>query len=358
MIILGIESTCDETGVGIVQDGVAVLANVVASSAAIHKKYGGVIPEIAAREQVSSIIPVTQEGLHRARLTFGDVDQLAVAFGPGLLGSLLVGVEAAKTLAIVFTKPLVAVNHLIGHVYANFVREISNLPQFPIVALIVSGGHTDLLLMKGHGEYRWLGGTRDDAAGEAFDKVARILGLGYPGGPEVEKVASQSLDKLRMTLSKSKGQSQSIKSKRFFKLPRPMIGEDNFDFSFSGIKTAVANLVHSRQFTVYSKSEIAHEFQEAIVEVLAKKTIRAAQKFRAKSIVVGGGVAANSVLRSRLTVGGSRLRIPVFSPPKDLSIDNGVMIAAAAFWQKNFADPLILQADPTLHFELSTRLRF
>lgn len=367
MIILGIETTCDEMGVGIVKDGSNVLANVVASSAAIHKKYGGVMPEIAAREQVRSIIPVTQEGLHRARLTFDDVDQLAVAFGPGLLGSLLVGVETAKTMAIVFAKPLVAVNHLIGHVYANWLtpmdnrewfmvngksaKALNNNPytiNFPLVALIVSGGHTDLLLMKGHGQYRWLGGTRDDAAGEAFDKVARILGLGYPGGPEVEKLAT----------SYRKGPVFFRKAEASIKLPRPMIKSPDFDFSFSGIKTAVANLVHSDEFAVHSEEEIAYEFQNAITDILVIKTLKAARQFSAKSIVVGGGVAANEFIQSRFTEDCSQLGIPVFFPTKNLAIDNGAMIAAAAFRQKNFVDPLILQADPALHFELSTRLRF
>ncbi|MEK7561927.1 MAG: tRNA (adenosine(37)-N6)-threonylcarbamoyltransferase complex transferase subunit TsaD, partial [Patescibacteria group bacterium] len=324
MIILGIETTCDETGVGIVKNGREILANVVASSAAIHKKYGGVVPEIAAREQVRSIIPVTQEGLHRARLTFSDVDQLAVAFGPGLLGSLLVGVEAAKTMAIIFAKQLVPVNHLVGHVYANwlivesrFLKKSSsqfteektvnrqlktvNLPQFPIVALIVSGGHTDLILMDGHRDYKWLGGTRDDAAGEAFDKVARILGLGYPGGPEVERVARQ------FTLRQAQGnteRSRSItvdplreasRSRLTVRLPRPMISEDNFDFSFSGIKTAVADKlslrssslnpstssglgtaglrVKSLELRETDTAQIAYEFQNAITDILVVKTL-------------------------------------------------------------------------------------
>lgn len=340
MRILGTETTCDETSAAVVEDGRKVLSNVVSSSALLQRKYRGVVPEIAAREQVKVIIPVISVALDRSDCSIDDIDALAVAYGPGLSGSLLIGVEAAKTLALVWKKPLVPVNHLIGHVYANWIGK--KVPQFPLVALIVSGGHTDLILMTDHGKFRWLGGTRDDAAGEAFDKVARVLGLGYPGGPEIEKVASQS---------------QSAKLESSKRLPRPMISEDNFDFSFAGLKTAVVNLVNRHLRGEESShlgggdiSAIAYEFQKAICEVLVIKTLRAAKKFNAKSIVVGGGVAANDYLRSQLTDHGWKLAIPVFFPPKDLAVDNGAMIAAAAFWFEKTISPLKLQADPALHF--------
>ena len=379
MIILGIETTCDETGVGIVRDGREMLANLVSSSVRLHEKYQGIVPEVAAREQMRSIIPVIETAIHDTRYTIHDIDAIAVAYGPGLVGSLLVGVETAKTLAIAWNKPLIPVNHLIGHVYANWLKQTSDyrlrttvepdsaeavdsrlltgdFPRFPLVALIVSGGHTDLILMTDHGKFKWLGGTRDDAAGEVFDKVARILGLGYPGGPEVERVARQ------LTVD---GSQSTVK------FPRPMINEDNFDFSFSGLKTAVVNLIQkSKSKNQNLVGEVAYEFQNAIVDVLVTKTIRAAKKFGAKSIVVGGGVAANNFLRSRFTslrpnfaqappgeqgfagrvVHRSQLKIPVFFPSRELSVDNGAMIAVAAFYNQKIVSPQRLQANPSLYF--------
>ena len=343
MIILGIESTCDETGTAIVKDGRQVLANVVTSSVELHKKYAGVVPEVAAREQIRSIIPVLTEALSKDF----EIDAIAVAYGPGLVGSLLIGVETAKTLALVWDKPLIPINHLMGHVYANWLSvdssqftennhqpsTVNREPTFPLIALIVSGGHTDLLLMTNHGKYKWLGGTLDDAAGEAFDKVARVLGLEYPGGPQIERL-----------VRKFKVQSSKLR------FPRPMKDSDNFDFSFSGLKTAVVNLVHSSQFTVHSREEIAFEFQKAIVEVLTTKTLRAAKKFDAKSIVVGGGVAANSEFKRQMSDIGKQNKINIFFPPKDLAIDNGAMIAAAAFFIKKTVNPLKLSADPGLYF--------
>lgn len=399
MRILGIETTCDETGASVVEDGRIVLSNVVASSSDLQKKYGGVVPEVAAREQVRSIIPVVREALIEAsevgseKWESGDrggkldnkkshvslqhpdshishlisnIDAIAVAHGPGLIGSLLIGVETAKTLALAWDKPLVAVNHLVGHVYANWLGPGNDrgnkgdkgmgdgrLPEFPLVGLIVSGGHTDLVLMTGHGKFKLLGSTLDDAAGEAFDKVAKLLGLGYPGGPEIEKLAA-SYQPSEISL----------------KLPRPMINSSSFDFSFSGLKTAVVNVVDrldypsndSEKFKRHNSSrltrtlnpnvtsQIAHEFQQAVVDVLAKKTIKAAEKFGAKSIVVGGGVAANEVLRSELIDHSRELGIPIFFPQKNLSVDNGAMIAAAAFYNFKKVDPLKLSADPSLHF--------
>lgn len=369
MVILGIESTCDETGVAVVEDGQKILSNVVSSSAELHQKYAGIVPEIAAREQTHVIIPVITEALSQvyphitsqnlsSHVSFpiSKIDAIAVANGPGLVGSLLIGVETAKTLALVWNKPLIPVNHLIGHVYANWlIADSSQLteknyepltvnrePIFPLVALIVSGGHTDLLLMTHHGKYKWLGGTLDDAAGEAFDKVARVLGLGYPGGPEIEKVAgSWSLVTSNQKLTTS------------YRLPRPLINSVNFDFSFSGLKTAVVNLVHSSQLTVYSREEIAHEFQNAICDVLVSKTIKAAKKYKVKSIIVGGGVAANNFLREKFRVKSSESGIQVFFPPKKLSIDNAAMIASAAFFHREVIDTQKLQADANLYFTAS-----
>ena len=381
MRILGLETTCDETGAAVVEDGRKIMSNVVASSVDLQEKYGGVVPEVAAREQVRSILPVIAEAIGNAaqiriferkrtnskpeirkklqnskiqNWAKENIDAIAVAHGPGLIGSLLIGMETAKALAIAWDKPLVPVNHLVGHVYANWIKQDLSTeiidhrknnptmnydlrtPNFPIVALIVSGGHTDLVLMTGHGKYRLLGSTLDDAAGEAFDKVARVLGLGYPGGPEIERLASQ--------ISNIKNQKSKIE------LPRPMIGSKSFDFSFSGLKTAVVNLVDSSQLTVDGKAKVAAEFQQAVVDVLVAKTVKAAQKFGAKAIVIGGGVAANEALRAEFRVKGLELGISVLFPSKEMSVDNGAMIAAAAFFNFKKVEPLKLAANPSLHF--------
>ncbi len=367
MLILGIESTCDETGASIVKDGRTVLSNVIASSADLQKKYGGVVPEVAAREQIKVIIPVISEALIKAfevgswkldrryrsvmlekkrshvlsqyphshiQHLISKIDAIAVSHGPGLIGSLLIGVETAKALALVWGKPLIGVNHLVGHIYANWIS-LDTVPKFPLIALIVSGGHTDLILMKDHGKFGLVGTTLDDSAGEAFDKVARLLGLGYPGGPEVERAAQQlTIDKGQLTL----------------KFPRPMINSNNFDFSFSGLKTAVVNYTSQLSNVKGQMSAIADEFQKAIVDVLVKKTVEAAQKFECQSIVVGGGVAANTLLRSQMADAATRINRKVFFPSKVLAVDNGAMIAAAAFFVNKKIDPLKLQADPGLHF--------
>lgn len=336
MIILGIETTCDETGVGIVRDGQQILANVVASSASMHQKFGGIVPEVAARDQVKVIVPTLKEAFRFAQGKHFKIDAIAVANGPGLIGSLLIGVETAKTISLVFNKPLISVNHLVAHVYTNWLTTVNRQPSFPLIALIVSGGHTDLILMTDHNKYRWLGGTLDDAAGEAFDKVARVLGLGYPGGPEVERLAQQT--------SNPKFQIPKVK------FPRPMISKENFDFSFSGLKTAVVNTVNSSQLTVNTKAEIADEFQTAVIDVLVTKTLRAAKKYAVKSIVVGGGVSANSALRLRMSDIGRGNKFDVFFPPKNLSVDNGVMIAAAAYYKQQSNNPLKIFARPGLYF--------
>lgn len=334
MIILGIETTCDETGAAVLErknDRIIILSNVVASSASLQAKYGGVIPEQAAREQIKSIIPVIEEGLQISGYRVQDINVIAVAQGPGLIGSLLVGVETAKTLSLVWQKPLIPVNHLIGHFYANFIQVPSSkflVPSFPCLGLLVSGGHTDLVLFQDHGKYKYLGGTRDDAAGECFDKCARLLGLPYPGGPEISKLAQ--------------------KGKDTYNLPRPMIGSKDFDFSFSGLKTAVANLVQKTNHYKLITSHLAASLEAAIVDVLVEKTIRAAQKFKVSQIMVAGGVAANRKLKKELGARTEELGIKLFIPPAEFCTDNAAMIAAAAFFLKPAKNPLSVQADPSL----------
>lgn len=313
MRILGIETSCDETAAAVVKDGIKILSNVVASSVEIHQKTGGIIPEVAAREQVRCIIPVIKEALT------SKIDAIAVTIGPGLIGSLLVGIETAKTLAYVWKKPIIPVNHLQAHLYANWLE--NKKPQFPTIGLVVSGGHTDLVLMKDHGKLKWLGGTRDDAAGECFDKTARLLGLGYPGGPAIEKTAQ-------------KGNPQA------FDLPRPMIKQKNFDFSFAGLKTAVLR-VTKEQKTKIKKEDLAASIQQAIIDVLVEKTVRAAEKYKVKSVLLAGGVAANRRLREKM-----KLEINLFVPPPKLCTDNATYVASCAYfnyqpisWQKIKADP-------------------
>ncbi|MBI3109617.1 tRNA (adenosine(37)-N6)-threonylcarbamoyltransferase complex transferase subunit TsaD [Candidatus Daviesbacteria bacterium] len=328
MIILGIETTCDETGAAVLQqknDRIQILSNVVASSASLQAKYGGIIPEQAAREQIKSIIPVIQEAIENCKLKIENLDAISVSHGPGLIGSLLVGVETAKTLALVWNKPLIPVNHLIGHFYANWIGRSS--PKFPCIGLLVSGGHTDLVLFQNHGKYKYLGGTRDDAAGECFDKCARLLRLPYPGGPEISKLAEKGSD--------------------IYKLPRPMMDSGDFDFSFSGLKTAVANLIQNSEFRIQN---LAASIEAAIVDVLVAKTILAGQKYQVEQIMVAGGVAANQklVCELKLKIENLKLKITLHVPSAHLCTDNAAMIAAAAFFIEPISDPLKLQADPSL----------
>jgi len=341
MIILGIETSCDETAAAVVRgagDKVEVLSNVVASQIEIHKKYGGVVPEIAAREHVLNILPVINEALEKANLTpFNSlfvrrVEAIAVTVGPGLVTSLLVGVETAKTLAYVWRAPVVAINHIEGHIYANFIKP--PLPpssggrqrtiKFPAVILTVSGGHTMLVLMSGHGQYKVLGETRDDAAGEAFDKAAQLLGLGYPGGP----VIAAEAEKVRIN---------TIPLTPFVKgainLPRPMINSGNFDFSFSGLKTALYYQLQKNNNWQKKVPEYAAEFQQAAVEVLVAKTIKAARALNCQTVMLAGGVAANLELRSQLETAvkerliGAKLITPQFT----YCTDNAVMVASLAY---------------------------
>ncbi len=354
MIILGIETSCDETAAAVLKQDekgrIQILSNVIASSAQLQSKYGGIIPEQAAREQLKSIIPVIKESLQVAGYRAQDVDAIAATYGPGLIGSLLVGIETAKTLSKVWQKPLIPVNHLIGHFYANWIDSRDSLldhsltrlgknekqatsnetPKFPAIGLLVSGGHTDLVLFKNHGKYEYLGGTRDDAAGECFDKCARLLGLPYPGGPEISKLASQG-------------------DSTVFNLPSPMIHSKDFDFSFSGLKTAVARIVDSGQVTGDSqKADLAAAIEKAIVDVIVQKTIAAAQKYKVEQIIVAGGVAANRKLVSDLNLKCQISNLKLFVPPPELCTDNGAMIAAAAFFIKPINHPLSIQANPNL----------
>ncbi|MGB8648655.1 MAG: tRNA (adenosine(37)-N6)-threonylcarbamoyltransferase complex transferase subunit TsaD [Anaerolineae bacterium] len=313
-LILGIETSCDETAAAVVVDGRQILSNVVATQVEMHARYGGVFPEVASREHVLKIVPVLRAALETANVTWSDLAAVAVTYGPGLAGSLLVGVNAAKGLALGNHLPLLGVNHLEGHIYANWLEAaVSELPPagrvFPLVALIVSGGHSEIVLMRGHGAYEMLGRTMDDAAGEAFDKVARLLGLGYPGGPAIQKAAEQG-------------------DPNVFKLPRAWLGE-SYDFSFSGLKTAALHLVRKFDGQTLPVADIAASFQEAIVEVMVTKTLNAARSFGASQILLAGGVAANKRLREQMQ---ARADMPVLIPPPKLCVDNGAMIAAAAWW--------------------------
>lgn len=325
MKILGIETSCDETAAAVVEDGKVVLSSALASSSSLHVKTGGIIPEVAARKQIESIIPVIEEAL--SPIGKENIDAIAVTYGPGLIGSLLVGVETAKTLSLVWNKPIVPTNHLVAHIYANFIDRQEE-PGFPIVSLVVSGGHTDFVLMQTHGDIKYLGGTRDDAAGEAFDKTARLLGLPYPGGPEIAKVAEQYL-------------SQELNL-----FPRPMINEDTIDTSFSGLKTAV--LKHTKENPDFDKNLLAAQIQEAIVDTLVAKSLKAVEKYNPKSFLLAGGVSANKRLREKI-IEALKDKTEVFIPNLKYSTDNAVMIASAAFfnykpipWQEVTANPSLV----------------
>lgn len=331
--ILGIETSCDETAAAVIENGTKILSNIVASSVDIHAETGGIIPENAARQQIKSIIPVISSALKKANVNKKDIDAIAVTYGPGLIGSLLVGIETAKTLSLLWEKPIIPVNHLVAHIYGNWLTE-KGIPKFPALALVVSGGHTDLVLMKKHGEVKWIGGTRDDAAGEAFDKSARLLGLPYPGGPAISTEADKYLA------------NNPKKKLKFF--PRPMIGEDNFDWSFSGLKTAVLNEIKDKEIKGKEQQKTAAEIQEAIVDVLIKKTLKAVKKYRPKSLLLAGGVAANKRLKEKfqIEIKNQKLKIDFFVPPPKLCTDNAAYIAAAAHfnnspvpWQKIDASP-------------------
>jgi N6-L-threonylcarbamoyladenine synthase len=324
-LILAIESSCDETGIALIEDGRRIRSNVVASQVALHAPSGGIVPEVAARAHLRWIIPVLDEAWGDSGATWDDIDAIAVTYGPGLAGSLLVGINVAKSLAWVHERPLVGVNHLEGHVYAAWLRDPGEAkrpdPVFPLVALVVSGGHTFIAEMRDHLTYRLLGTTLDDAAGEAFDKVGRLLGLGYPGGPAIGRAAEAATGRDRV-------------------FPRAWLG-DSYDMSFSGLKTAARRIVIEARADAGLAAtpeaplpddvvaELAWGFQASVVDVLATKTIRAAAAVGARSIVMGGGVAANAALRSRLAGEAEALGLPLIVPRPALCTDNGAMIGAA-----------------------------
>jgi N6-L-threonylcarbamoyladenine synthase len=331
--ILGIETSCDETAAAIVERGTSVLSSVVSSQVDLHARYGGVVPEIASRAHVDLLIPVVAQAFVEAGLpdrATGDhapVEAVAATYGPGLVGALLVGVSAAKALALAWDVPFIAVNHLEAHLYAALLEEPDL--ELPIVVLLVSGGHTLLVLMEGHGRYRVLGSTIDDAAGEAFDKVARFLGLGYPGGPAIDRIAVD-------------GDAEAIR------FPRPMLGDGSYDFSFSGLKTAVIN--HVRKHPDAVTADVAASFQDAVADVLVTKARAAARDVGAKGLCLGGGVAANSVLRTRLLDACVEDGIQGFLPSLAMCTDNAAMVASAAWyrWQSDGPSPLDTGAHPNL----------
>jgi N6-L-threonylcarbamoyladenine synthase len=308
MKILGIETSCDETAVAVVEDGDKILSNVVASQVDIHSRYGGIVPEVASRQHLITALPVLESAMAEAKAKWQDIAAVAVTIGPGLAGSLLVGVNVAKAVALAHGLPLIGINHLEAHIYANWLSK--DKPVFPCLCLIVSGGHSDLVLMSGHGQFEKLGRTRDDAAGEAFDKAARILELGYPGGPAIEEAARDSTPS--------------------FPLPRAWLkGSD--DFSFSGLKTAVLHLVRDNDFSDPARvAEAAASFQQAVVDVLTTKTIQAAGRLGVKQILLSGGVAANKALRDCFMANSS---LPVLIPSPSLCTDNAAMVAACGYYR-------------------------
>lgn len=310
--ILSIETSCDETSASVIENGDTIKSNIVASQINSHKRFGGVVPEIASRHHVEYITLIIEEAMKEAAVGFEDLDAVAVTEGPGLVGALLIGVNAAKAIAFAHNLPLIPVNHIAGHIYAN--QLIAPL-EFPLLALVVSGGHTELVYMKEHGSFEIIGETRDDAAGEAYDKIGRVLGVPYPGGKHIDEMAQLGEDT--------------------FQFPRAMINEENYDFSFSGLKSAFINTVHNakQKGETLSQNDLATSFQHAVVDVLVDKTIRAAEEYEVKQIILAGGVAANSGLRKALkeAVEEHFENVDLVIPPLSLCGDNAAMIGAAAF---------------------------
>ncbi|MBO19750.1 MAG: tRNA (adenosine(37)-N6)-threonylcarbamoyltransferase complex transferase subunit TsaD [Chloroflexi bacterium] len=337
MKILGIETSCDDTAAGVVEDGSKLLSNVISSQAQLHSAHGGVVPEVASRQHVRDLVPVLEKAAADAGYGLEEMDAIAVTYGPGLAGSLITGLNAAKAISYSLGVPLIGVNHLEGHIYASWLVQ-SNLaedPGFPLACLVASGGHTDLLLMEGHGKYTLVGRTRDDAAGEAFDKAARILGLGFPGGPEIQKVSAGAT-----------GDE---------KLPRAWM-RDTLDFSFSGLKTALLHMAQDRGMYPSPEEgidqerlvrEMAAAFQESVVDVISAKLVDMAAKYKVKGLVLGGGVTANARLREEIV---QRSPLPVIIPPPILCTDNGAMIAACGYfqYQRGEETPIDIDVDPGL----------
>ncbi|MDA0263652.1 MAG: tRNA (adenosine(37)-N6)-threonylcarbamoyltransferase complex transferase subunit TsaD [Chloroflexi bacterium] len=330
--ILGIETSCDETAAGVVEDGHNLLSNVISSQTDLHAATGGVVPEVASRQHIHDLVPVLEQAAADSGYGLEDMDAIAVTYGPGLAGSLITGLNAAKAISYSLGIPLIGVNHLEGHIYASWLAhsDLADDPGFPLACLVASGGHTDLLLMEGHGRYKLVGRSRDDAAGEAFDKAARILGLGFPGGPEIQRVSQGATGEER--------------------LPRAWM-KDTLDFSFSGLKTALLHMAQDRG--VYPSPqegtdaarlvrEMAAAFQESVVDVISSKLISMASDYKVKGLVLGGGVTANSRLREEIV---RRSPLPVVIPPPVLCTDNGAMIAACGYFQFKRGEETALDID-------------
>lgn len=329
--ILAIESSCDETSVSINKNGREEIATVVLTQMDIHAQFGGVVPEIASRHHIENITMVIEECLTKANMTIDEIDAIAVTYGPGLIGSLLIGLQAAKTLAYVYHKPLIPVHHIAGHIYANALVEPM---RFPLIALVVSGGHTELIYMKEDYSFEKIGGTLDDAVGEAYDKVARVIGLPYPGGPRVDQLAHEGEDT--------------------YHLPIPL-DDESYDFSFSGLKSAVINLAHNekQRGNELNKANLATSFQNRVVEVLAKKTLRALEEYDVDHLIVAGGVAANKGLREKLTELCQEKNIHLTFPPMKYCTDNAAMIGAAGY----YAYKIGRTADLTLNSKANDKLQ-
>lgn len=329
--ILAIESSCDETSVSINKNGREEIATVVLTQMDIHAQFGGVVPEVASRHHIENITMVIEECLTKANMTMEEIDAVAVTYGPGLIGSLLIGLQAAKTLAYIYHKPLISVHHIAGHIYANALVEPM---KFPLIALVVSGGHTELIYMKEDYSFEKIGGTLDDAVGEAYDKVARVIELPYPGGPRVDQLAHEGEDT--------------------YHLPIPL-DDESYDFSFSGLKSAVINLAHNekQRGNELNKANLATSFQNRVVEVLTKKTMRALEEYNVDHLIVAGGVAANKGLREKLTELCQEKNIHLTFPPMKYCTDNAAMIGAAGY----YAYKLGRVADLTLNSKANDKLR-
>lgn len=329
--ILGIESSCDETAAAVVRNGRELLSNVISSQIDTHTKFGGVVPEVASRKHIEVVNSVVEEALEKSGMTLDDIDAIGVTYGPGLVGALLVGLQYAKGLSYSTNKPLIGVNHIEGHISANFIEHKELQP--PFVCLVVSGGHTFIVNMEDYGKFEVLGQTRDDAAGEAYDKIARAIGLGYPGGPKIDKISKE-------------GNENAIK------FPKANFHEDTLDFSFSGVKSAVLNYINnaSMKGETINRADVAASFQKAVVDVLAENVMTACKKKNVDKIVVAGGVASNSKLRYRLIEEGNKRNINVLFPSPILCTDNAAMIASAAYFEflKGNVASLDLNAKPNL----------
>lgn len=333
MLILGIETSCDDTAAAVVRDGTRVLSSVATNQDEFHAKYGGIVPEIAGRRHVALLSAAVEDALDRAGTAFESLDGIAVTAGPGLIGSLVVGVAAAKALAFALDRPIYAINHLHGHIFAAFLDR-DDAPPYPFLTLLVSGGHTQLVAVKSATDLRILGRTHDDAAGEAYDKTARLLGLPYPGGPQLDRLARDG-------------------DPNAYRFPRHRPAEGSLDFSFSGLKTSVRYFLESDAGRNARRADVAASFQAAVVDVLVARLAEAVERGRYNAIAISGGVAANSRLQAAVKAWGERANVPILVPAAKYCTDNAAMIAAAAFYQQDAtaADALSLSADPNLAFE-------